>query len=99
MADSKKTITKESLSKILAERIKGLTQCIVVDISGGCGSAFDIYLVTKEFEGVSLLERHRMVQGVLKEELEEIHALTMKTWTPEQWEKKKSKIPKEVLEA
>eukprot|EP00954_Amorphochlora_amoebiformis_P001624 127666-Amorphochlora_amoeboformis.AAC.1 len=66
--DSKK-VTKESLSKVLSERIKGLEQCIVVDTSGGCGSAFELYLVTKAFDGVALLERHRMVQGLLKEEM------------------------------
>ncbi|GAB5356688.1 hypothetical protein AAMO2058_000311100 [Amorphochlora amoebiformis] len=94
--DSKK-VTKESLSKVLSERIKGLEQCIVVDTSGGCGSAFELYLVTKAFDGVALLERHRMVQGLLKEEMKAIHALSMKTWTPAQWVKKKEKLPKELL--
>mmetsp|Transcript_33014 Transcript_33014/g.53393 ORF Transcript_33014/g.53393 Transcript_33014/m.53393 type:complete len:99 (+) Transcript_33014:54-350(+) len=92
------SVTKESLSKALAERLKGLEQCIVVDTSGGCGSAFELYLVSKEFDGVSLLERHRMVQNLLKEEIKQIHALSMKTWTPEQWSKKKQKLPKELLD-
>jgi stress-induced morphogen len=33
-----------------------------------------------------------MVNDALKEELKSIHALSLKTWTPEQWEKKKSEL-------
>lgn len=39
------------------------------------------------------LARHRMVNKLLKEELADgnkIHALTIQTWTPAQWEKKKA---------
>uniref|UniRef100_A0A7S2TV98 BolA-like protein n=1 Tax=Lotharella oceanica TaxID=641309 RepID=A0A7S2TV98_9EUKA len=90
--EAKTGITKDTLAKVLKERVKGLEQCIVVDTSGGCGAMFELYLVTKEFEGVALLERHRMIQNTLKEELKEIHALSMKTWTPAQWEKKKHKL-------
>jgi len=37
-----------------------------------------------------LLDRHRMVNDTIKEQMKEIHALTLKTWTPEQWEQKKT---------
>ena len=38
-----------------------------------------------------LIKRHREVQNHLKEKglFEEIHALQIKAWTGEQWEKKK----------
>ena len=38
--------------------------------------------------GVGLLDRQRKVNEVLDEEMKVIHALTMKTWTPKQFEKK-----------
>ena len=47
-------------------------------------------IVSKKFEGIGLLARHRMVNEILKEELKDIHAFTQKTMTPEQWEAKKS---------
>ena len=47
-------------------------------------------IVSKKFEGVALLARHRMVNEVLKEELNVIHAFTQKTLTPEQWASKQS---------
>lgn len=60
------------------------------DMSDGCGAKFKCLIVSKKFEGKGLLDRHRMVNSVLAEELKDIHAFTQKTLTPEQWEKEKS---------
>ncbi|KAK4359912.1 hypothetical protein RND71_022141 [Anisodus tanguticus] len=58
----------------------------VIDDSGGCGAKFSIVIVAEQFEGKRLLERHRMVNGALVEEMKEIHALSItKAVTPEQW--------------
>lgn len=51
---------------------------------------FELVLVSHLFDGVPLLERHRMVNEALGDDINEIHALSMKTWTVAQWEKKKS---------
>ena len=37
-----------------------------------------------------LLERQRTVIVIIAEEMAKIHAFTMKTWTPQQYEKKKA---------
>nr|CAN60268.1 hypothetical protein VITISV_029393 [Vitis vinifera] len=58
----------------------------VIDTSGGCGASFAIEIVSEQFEGKRLLERHRMVNAALQEELKQIHALSIKkALTPEQW--------------
>ncbi|KAJ8557381.1 hypothetical protein K7X08_003006 [Anisodus acutangulus] len=49
----------------------------VIDDSGGCGAKFSIVIVTEQFEGKRLLERHRMVNGAVAEEMKEIHALSI----------------------
>jgi len=59
----------------------------VEDLSDGCGAKFSVLVVSKRFDGVALLQRHRMVNGALEVELKDIHAMTLKTLTPEQWEK------------
>jgi stress-induced morphogen len=63
------------------------------DISGGSscdgGYKLELIVVSTKFDGVPLLKRHRMVNEVLAEEMSRIHALTMKTWTPAQYESKK----------
>jgi len=64
--------------------------CEVTDLSDGCGGKFNAVIVSKMFDGKALLARHRMVNDVLKEELNVIHAFTQKTLTPEQWASKQS---------
>lgn len=62
----------------------------VKDTSGGCGQSFEAVIVSGKFEGKRLLERHRLVNDCLAEELSHIHAFSQKTYTPEQWANMKS---------
>ncbi|KYN42646.1 BolA-like protein 2 [Trachymyrmex septentrionalis] len=62
----------------------------VVDQSDGCGAKFSVFVVSDLFQGKPLLIRHRLVYGVLEEELKTIHAISLTTLTPEQWEKTKN---------
>jgi len=82
-------LTDIQMKEILQQRIK-TEEVIVEDQSGGCGAKFSAIIISKDFEGKSLLERHRMVNDAIKDEMKDIHAFSMKTWTPEQWEKKKN---------
>lgn len=51
--------------------------------AAGGGGHFILHVVSEKFEGVSLLNRNRMVFDVLKEEMQgEIHALAVKAKTP-----------------
>ncbi|XP_014225279.1 bolA-like protein 2 [Trichogramma pretiosum] len=61
----------------------------VEDQSDGCGGKFSVLVVSEKFAGKTLLQRHRLVNGILEEELKDIHAFSQKTLTPEQWEKQK----------
>ena len=63
----------------------------IVDTSDGCGSKFEAIIVSSKFEGVPLLERQRQVNSVIADEMSSIHAFSMKTWTPEQYEKRQAK--------
>lgn len=72
---------KEKLTKEL-----DATHVAVEDQSDGCGAKFKVLVVSPKFIGKPLLQRHRLVNGVLQEELKVIHAFSMKTLTPEQWE-------------
>lgn len=57
----------------------------VVNVDGD-GTHFEALIVSTEFEGKSLIERHKFVYGVLGDAMKErIHALSLKTYTPEQW--------------
>lgn len=73
-----------------SQELGDLTHLEVVDMSDGCGAKFQTVIVSSKFEGLPLLQRHRLVNKVLEEELKVIHAFQMKTLTPEQWEKTKA---------
>ena len=50
---------------------------------------FRIVLVSEDFDGKNLLARHRLVNKLLKDELDNgVHALAMHTFTPQEWQAK-----------
>ncbi|MCB1616010.1 MAG: BolA/IbaG family iron-sulfur metabolism protein [Pseudomonadales bacterium] len=52
----------------------------------GDGSHFELYIVSKQFEGLSTLKKQQLVYGVLNEKIADgsIHAVQMKTLTPQE---------------
>ncbi|XP_010835582.1 PREDICTED: bolA-like protein 2 isoform X2 [Bison bison bison] len=56
-----------------------------------CASSFRVLVVSAKFEGKPLLQRHRLVNTCLAEELLHIHAFEQKTLTPEQWAREQQK--------
>ncbi|KAF5914741.1 hypothetical protein HPG69_005238 [Diceros bicornis minor] len=56
-----------------------------------CASSFRVLVVSAKFEGKPLLQRHRLVNTCLAEELPHIHAFEQKTLTPEQWARDRQK--------
>jgi len=53
----------------------------------GDGAHFEAIVVSSEFEGKGLLEQHQMVYKALGELMKDIHALSLKTYTPDQWKR------------
>lgn len=51
----------------------------------GDGRHFEAVVISSEFSGKIMLEQHRMVYTGLGEKMEDIHALSLRTYTPEQW--------------
>lgn len=56
-----------------------------VEVTGD-GRHFEAVVVSQEFDGKSLLQRHRMVMTTVQEQIasDELHALSIKAYTPEQ---------------
>lgn len=53
----------------------------------GDGHHFEAVIVCAGFEGQSTMQRHRQVYAALGERMKsQIHALSIKTHTPEQWD-------------
>lgn len=50
---------------------------------------FNVTIVSENFLGLSLVKRHQSVYSLVNKEMEEgLHALSLHTFTPEEWEKK-----------
>ena len=58
----------------------------------GDGRHWFATIVSAEFEGKRLLQRQRLVYATLGERIktDEVHALSMKTYTPAEWAQKSS---------
>jgi acid stress-induced BolA-like protein IbaG/YrbA len=56
------------------------------DLTGG-GDHFQAVVVSAAFAGKTLVQQHQLVYGALKSAMasEAIHALALKTYTPEAW--------------
>ncbi|MBI5889208.1 MAG: BolA/IbaG family iron-sulfur metabolism protein [Nitrosomonadales bacterium] len=59
-------------------------QCEYISVDGD-GRHFEAVIVSAAFEGKGMLQQHQLVYRVLGDRMEDIHALSMKTFTPEQW--------------
>ncbi|KXN86684.1 hypothetical protein AN958_09768 [Leucoagaricus sp. SymC.cos] len=49
----------------------------VEDISSGCGESYSILLVSDDFEGKTTLQKHRLINEALKEEITQMHAISL----------------------
>ena len=74
-----------------AEQIKqlieaGLPGCQAI-VTGDDGAHFDATVISEAFAGQSMVKQHQMVYATLGNRMEaEIHALALRTLTPEQWQ-------------
>ena len=69
----------------IREGIAAGLACEHVEVVGD-GRHFQALIVSSQFAGKSRVQRHQLVYGALGERMrEEIHALSMRTLTPEEW--------------
>ncbi|MGD1908648.1 MAG: BolA family protein [Leptolyngbyaceae cyanobacterium] len=56
------------------------------DLTGG-GDHFEATVVSANFEGLTLVKQHQLVYKTVQEAMStnDIHALALKTYTPEKW--------------
>ena len=73
-----------TLEEIQKKLESGIDQSHVIMEGDGCNCS--AVVVSPTFEGLSLLQRQRIVLAVVKEEIKsgELHALSIKTFTPEE---------------
>ncbi|KAI9209405.1 bola protein [Polychytrium aggregatum] len=80
-------VSTAELEQIFKDKLQA-EHVSVVDTSNGCGQCFEATIVSSQFEGKSLIQRHRLVNESAKDEIARIHAFSQKTLTPAQWAEK-----------
>ncbi len=59
--------------------------CAHIEVEGD-GQHFYATIVSSEFQGLSMIKQHQRVYAALGDRMKaEVHALSMKTFSPEQW--------------
>ena len=57
-------------------------------IVSGDGGKYEAIVISAAFEGLSMLKQHQLVYATVNDQITsgELHALTIKAYTPEQWQ-------------
>ncbi len=79
-------ISLEQVETLIKQQLPD-AQVKVQDLTGG-GDHLEAIVISSEFEGKTRVKQHQMVYGALQEAMasEAIHALALKTYTPQNWE-------------
>jgi len=76
--------TPEQIKRYISDGLP----CDHLEVEGD-GQHFYATIVSAAFDGQRLIKRHQLVYGALGDRMrEEIHALSMKTLTPAEWQNK-----------
>lgn len=75
-------VTPDSIKQSIAAGL----ECQHVAVNGD-GHHWEAVIVSSAFRGKNMVQQHQLVYKALGDRMrEEIHALSMKTLTPEQWQ-------------
>ena len=75
----------EEIQKKIESTLVG-SQAQVKDLTG-TADHYQVIVISPQFEGKSMIDQHRLVKGVFEKDIAsgEVHALSLKTFTPAQW--------------
>ncbi|MGB0945618.1 MAG: BolA family protein [Pseudoalteromonas marina] len=90
-----------SMQQQIQEKVSNAIACKHLNVineshmhSKGTDSHFKVIVVSEEFLGKRLLQRHRQINEILKEELaNHIHALAIHTYTPDEYTEHDGEAP------
>lgn len=75
-------------------RLDVINESHMHNVPAGSESHFKLVIVSDQFDGKKLIARHRSVNGLLENVLrDKIHALSMHTYTPEEWQQRGGEVP------
>ena len=86
----------QSIIDKLTQKLPG-AEISVQDLTG-TKDHFRVTIVAAQFEGLLMVKQHRMIYDLLRDCMEDqgggIHALSLNTYTPTQWQEQKQQVRK-----
>lgn len=80
-------MTADDIRQSILEKL----ECEFIEILGEDGTHFEGTIVSSLFEGLNRVKQHQMVFNALGDKMKsEIHALSMKTYSPHEWNQLKT---------
>ena len=86
MPDVKQHLESRLMAHLAPRRMQLVDESNRHSVPAGAQSHWNLIIVADAFDGQPLIQRHRAVHGALGDLMDRIHALTMKTLTPAEWE-------------
>lgn len=75
-------LTAEQVKQYIAQGLP----CEFIGVRGEDGQHFEAVVVSAHFVGKRMVQQHQLVYQALGDRMkEEIHALSLRTYTPEEW--------------
>ena len=81
-----RSLATETPAEAMEAKLRDQLDAVAVtveDVSGGCGAMYKAYVESPRFVGLGVVKQHKLVQGVLKDEIAEMHGFTLKTAKPQ----------------
>ncbi|CAK1546247.1 unnamed protein product [Leptosia nina] len=70
------------------KHLEVINESYMHNVPKGAETHFKVVVVSDKFDGLPLIKRHRLINDILREELQGgVHALSIIAKTPEQWDK------------
>ncbi len=76
----------QEIEVMIAEALPGSR--VQVEDMVGDGNHFQAIVIAEQFAGLTMIKQHQLVYSALQSHLDSgtLHALSLKTYTPEQWQ-------------
>ena len=76
-------MTPQEVQKIIEQTVPGATAFVLDPMKDG--QHLQALVISAAFENLSLVKQHQLVMQALKDAFESVHALGLKTFTPQRW--------------
>lgn len=87
------TIERKLSQSLAPSHLEVINETHMHNVPPDSESHFKVIVVSDQFNDLSLIKRHQAINVLLKSELaESIHALSLKTFTPQEWSEQNGSV-------